>query len=83
MSHANKVKERKWLTMRKIIDEWQIHQYIVLVLDKDIWGMHPYNYFWINGRKYKSVYVHNMPNCIAIEGELKDTFIGQYVKFVL
>lgn len=24
--------------MRKIIDEWQIHQYIVLVLDKDIWG---------------------------------------------
>lgn len=31
--------------MRKIIDEWQIHQYIVLVLDKDIWGMHPYNYF--------------------------------------
>ena len=83
MSHTNKVKERKWLTMRKIIDDWQIHQYIVLVLDKDIWGMYPYNYFWTNGRKYKSVYVHNMPNCIAIEGGLKDTFIGQYVKFIL
>ena len=47
------------------------------------YGKNKDNYFWINGRKYKSVYVHNMPNCIAIEGELKDTFIGQYVKFVL
>lgn len=64
--------------MNKVIDEFQVKEYMVLKLDylsKD-----SYRKYRIAGKEYNAIPMYDAPNCIAIKA--KGTFLGKTVEFV-
>ena len=64
--------------MCKVIDEFHIHKYAVMILDK--MPEHSYYYFIIDGKKYKPLPVYDAKNTIAVESD--KSFIGKTVEFI-
>jgi hypothetical protein len=64
--------------MRTVLSELHLNQFTVLNLDDE--PNEKYKLFRIDGREYKPVPIHVLPNCIAIESP--DSFVGKEVEFV-
>ena len=65
--------------MSKVIDEFHINKYAVLILDK--MPQKVYTSFLISGTKYKPVPVYDARNCIAIESN--ESFVGKTIDFIV
>lgn len=65
--------------MRKIIDEFTINSYKVLILNDEL-PKKPYRKYVIDGVLFEPVSVYDASKCIAIEST--ETFVGKTVEFV-
>ena len=65
--------------MNKIISEFNVSKYKVLVLDEKQF-VRAYNKYLIDGIEYKPVSVYDAPKCIAVESNRN--FVGKTVEFI-
>lgn len=67
------------MTYIKVISEFVVHKYTVLIIDEI--PEQSYHYFLIDGKKYKPVPVYDAEKTIAIEC-IDKSFIGKTVQFI-
>ena len=62
----------------KIMNEFHVNNYVVLILDSmpDI----GFNYFVIKGNKFVPIHVYDGKNCVAVESN--ESFIGETIEFI-
>jgi len=65
---------------RKVIEDYQINQYRVLILDGPT-SRKPYRRYRIDGKVYEMVRMTHAQCAIAVESE--ESFLGKTVEFIL